>query len=300
MGITFNEKTHKNKRIMAMKELQIKCPAKINLSLDVVNRRKDGYHNLKMIMQEIKLYDILTFSVSEDCQTEIILESDSDDLPLDENNLIYKAAKLFFDKTAISASARIHIRKNIPMGAGLGGGSTDAAGTLLALNKIFGEPLTPAELAPMAKTLGADVPFFLHGGCMLAEGIGEILTPVTPLQNAYIVLAKPSVHISTPWVYKNLVLNEYTIHPDTNSVIEALKTNNLDLLSKSAGNVLESVTAKEYPQIEEYKKIMKSHGASYSLMSGSGSSVFGVFSNEADARTALEEFKKITTCAYIV
>ncbi len=284
-----------------MKELQIKCPAKINLSLDVVNRREDGYHNLKMIMQEIKLYDVLTFQVSDDCrQTEITLESDNAVLPLNESNLIYKAAKLFFEKTGISASARIHIRKNIPMGAGLGGGSTDAAGTLLALNKIFGEPLTMAELAPMAKSLGADVPFFLHGGCMLAEGIGEILTPVPPLQNVYIVLAKPPVHISTPWVYKNLVLTEKTIHPDTHSVIEALETNNLQLLSESAGNVLETVTAKEYPQIEEYKGIMKRHGASYSLMSGSGSSVFGIFSNETDALSALTEFKTITSCAYIV
>ncbi|MBQ7097447.1 MAG: 4-(cytidine 5'-diphospho)-2-C-methyl-D-erythritol kinase [Clostridia bacterium] len=284
-----------------MKELQIKCPVKINLSLDVVNRREDGYHNLKMIMQEIKLYDILTFSIDEDCrQTQIILEADSTELPLDESNLIYKAAKLFFHKTEISASARIHLRKNIPMGAGLGGGSTDAAGTLLALNKVFGEPLTIARLAQMAKALGADVPFFLHGGCMLAEGIGEILTPIPPLKNVYIVLAKPPVHISTPWVYKNLVLNENTAHPDTNSVIEALKTNNLRLLSQSAGNVLESVTAREYPQIEEYKAVMKSHGASYSLMSGSGSSVFGIFSHETEALSALEEFKKITSCAYIV
>ncbi len=283
------------------KKLQIQCPAKINLSLDVINRREDGYHNLRMIMQEINLFDTLTFSASENkTKTEIILESEDKNMPTDESNLIYKAAKLFFDKTGITASARIHIDKKIPMGAGLGGGSTDAAGTLKALNALFDEPLTQKELAETAKNLGADVPFFIYGGCMLAEGIGEKLTPVSPLSNVYIVLAKPQVHVSTPWVYKNLVLTQDTLHPDTDSVIKALAENNPELLAKSAGNVLETVTAKEYPEIEEYKSIMTAHDALYSLMSGSGSSVFGVFKNEASAKSAYDAFVPLTKDVYLV
>ncbi len=281
-----------------MKNYEIKCPAKINLSLDVVSRREDGYHNLSMIMQEINLFDILTFEISEG--SEIILTSTDDSVPTDDSNLINKAAKAFFDKTGISASARIHLCKNIPMGAGLGGGSTDAAGTLTALNTIFDTPLTTDELAVIAKTLGADVPFFIYGGCMLAEGIGEILSPLPPLSDAYILLAKPPVHVSTAYVYKNLVLDESIKHPDTKSAITALETGNLDLLASSCGNVLETVTAKEYPEIEEYKKIMLSNGAAYSLMSGSGSSVFGIFADEISAHTAYNKFKTITPFAYWV
>ncbi len=280
------------------KELQIKCPAKINLSLDVINRREDGYHNLSMIMQEIKLFDTLTFSIEDG--NGITLTSDKESVPTDDSNLIIKAANAFYEKTGITAKTRIHLCKNIPMGAGLGGGSTDAAGTLTALNTLFDNPVQKDDLAKMAKALGADVPFFLYGGCMLAEGIGEKLTPVPPLKNAYIVLAKPPIHVSTAFVYKNLILDENTVHPDTSSVIKAMETGNLDLLAKSAGNVLETVTSKNYPEIEEYKSLMKLHGAVYSLMSGSGSSVFGIFRTETSAKSAVEVFKKITKDAYVV
>lgn len=281
-----------------MKTFEIKCPAKINLSLDVVSRRQDGYHNLSTIMQAINLFDTLTFEISEG--NEILLTSTDKSVPTDDSNLIIKAAKSFFDKTGISASARIHLCKNIPMGAGLGGGSTDAAGTLTALNTIFDNPLTADELAVVAKTLGADVPFFLHCGCMLAEGIGEILSPLPPLTNAYILLAKPPISVSTAYVYKNLVLDENINHPDTRSAITALKTGDLNLLASSCGNVLETVTSKEYPEIEEYKKIMLTHGAAYSLMSGSGSSVFGVFADKESVEMAYQEFKKITATVYWV
>ncbi len=281
-----------------MKKFEIKCPAKINLSLDVISRRSDGYHNLSMIMQEIKLFDILTFKISEG--SGITLTSNDRFVPTDDRNLIIKAAKAFFDKTGISASASIYLCKNIPMGAGLGGGSTDAAGTLTALNTIFDKPLTINELAVMAKTLGADVPFFLYGGCMLAEGIGEKLTPVKPLSNAYIVLAKPPISISTAYVYKNLVLDDTICHPDTKLVIAALESGNLNLLASSCGNVLETVTAKEYAEIEEYKKIMLQNGAAYSLMSGSGSSVFGIFADEGSANMAYNKFKNITPFTYMV
>ncbi len=281
------------------KSLQIKCPAKINLSLDVVNRREDGYHNLRMIMQEIKLFDVLTFNIKASDSCEIVLSSEDSAMPTDESNLIYKAAKLFFEKTGITASARIHTRKNIPMGAGLGGGSTDAAGTLKALNTLFDEPMSKKDLAEIAKSLGADIPFFIYGGCMLAEGIGEILTPLPTLSGIYTVVAKPAVHVSTPWVYKNLVLSENTVHPDTSAVIKALETNNVKLLAESAGNVLETVTTTEYPIIEEYKTIMMNNGALYSLMSGSGSSVFGIFSDEASAKSAVDAFRTLTNDVYM-
>lgn len=281
-----------------MKNFEIKCPAKINLSLDVVSRRSDGYHNLSMIMQEIGLFDILTFEISDG--NEIKLTCNDSSVPTDDTNLIIRAAKAFFDKAKISASARIHLCKNIPIGAGLGGGSTDAAGTLTALNTVFDKPLTTEELAVMAKSLGADVPFFLYGGCMLAEGIGEILTPLPTLTNAHIVLAKPPISVSTAYVYKNLVLDESIRHPDTKSALTALETGNLDLLAVSCGNVLETVTAKKYPEIDEYKKIMLRHGAAYSLMSGSGSSVFGIFADKDSANLAYNEFKGITPFAYLV
>ncbi len=282
------------------KELEIKCPAKINLSLDVLNRRDDGYHNLSMIMQEIKLFDILKISVCHSLTPIVQFSCDNKNLPTDDSNLVVKAAKLFFEKVGITAQARIHLRKNIPSGAGLGGGSSDAAGTLSVLNTLFENPLDKTQLKALAKLLGADVPFFLHGGCMLAEGIGEILTPLPPLKNAFIVLAKPNISISTAYVYKNLVLDETTKHPDINASITALQNGDIDTLAKSAGNVLETVAEQMHPEISEYKRKMLSCGAIYSLMSGSGSSVFGVFKDKLSAEKALSEFKKFTTETYLV
>ncbi len=280
------------------KFFQIKCPAKINLSLDVVNRREDGYHNLSMIMQEVGLFDTISFELEDG--NEIILTSNDPDVPTDDRNLIVKAARLFFEKTGICASARIHLDKKIPSGAGLGGGSSDAAGTLKGLNNAFDNPISPEELALMAMHLGADVPFFLYGGCMLAEGIGEKLTPISPLKNTHILLAKPPVFVSTAYVFKNLILDNTTVHPNTKRVVEALESGNLDLLAASCGNVLETVTTKEYPEIEEYKRIMLDMGAAYSLMSGSGSTVFGVFKDASSAKAALEKFKTLTKDTYLV
>jgi len=283
------------------KEIEIKCPAKINLTLDVINRRTDGYHNLSMIMQEINLFDILKITVELDTSESIIrFETESEKIPADENNLVTKAAKLFFEKTNIATSARIHLEKNIPVGAGLGGGSSDAAGTLVGLNTLFDNPMSFDDMAALAKYLGADVPFFLYGGCMLAEGIGEKLTPLPKLKDAFIVLAKPKVTVSTAHVYKSLVLDDKVQHPDTNAVIDALYSQDIDALAKAAGNVLETVTAKEYPEIEHYKSIMLKNGASYSLMSGSGSSVFGVFKDKSLADNALKEFLSLTKDAFLL
>ena len=282
------------------KELQIKCPAKINLTLDVVNRRSDGYHNLSMIMQTINLFDVIRISVHVSQSPCINLFCENKNVPTDDSNLIVRAAKLFFEKSNISAAAEIQLDKNIPVGAGLGGGSSDAAGTLTALNTLFGTPLSKECLAHMAKSLGADIPFFLNGGCMLAEGIGEKLSPLPSLENVFIVLAKPEISISTAHVYKSLVLDDSIYHPDIKSAIDALHQQNVDKLASVAGNVLESVVTKEYNIIQEYKEIMKDFGASYSLMSGSGSSVFGVFKDKPSAENALQKFLTITPTAYIV
>lgn len=282
------------------KELQIKCPAKINLTLDVVGRRSDGYHNLSMIMQTINLFDVIKISVCESQTSHISLVCENKNIPTDDSNLIVKAAKLFFEKSGISAAVEISLEKNIPVGAGLGGGSSDAAGTLAALNTLFGNPLSKESLAHMAKSLGADVPFFLSGGCMLAEGIGEKLSPLPPLENVFIVLAKPEISISTAHVYKSLVLDDSICHPDIKSAIDALHQQDVDKLASVAGNVLESVVLKEHSIIEKYKEIMKNFGAAYSLMSGSGSSVFGVFKDKSSAKNALQKFLSITPTAYMV
>ncbi len=286
--------------IAMKKELQIKCPAKINLTLDVVGRRNDGYHNLSMIMQTINLFDIIKISVYESQSTRISLLCENKNVPTDDSNLIVKAAKLFFEKSGISAAIEIQLEKNIPVGAGLGGGSSDAAGTLTALNTLFDNPLSKECLAHMAKSLGADVPFFLSGGCMLAEGIGEKLSPLPPLENVFIVLAKPEISISTAHVYKSLVLDDSICHPDIKSAIDALHQQNVDMLASVAGNVLESVVTKEYDVIQEYKSIMRGFGSAYSLMSGSGSSVFGVFKDKLSAEKALRKFLSITPTAYMV
>lgn len=281
------------------KMITVKCPAKINLSLDVISRRDDGYHNLEMIMHTIRLYDVLQISVSHSDHTQIDISSNLGYLPTDNNNLCAKAAQLFLQRIDKAAKVTIDVKKNIPVGAGLGGGSADAAGTLAALNRLMNNPLTTAELAELAKNIGADVPFFLYGGCMLAEGIGEILSPLPKLCDVVFLIAKPNYGISTPFVYKNLTLDENTLHPDTKSVISALKQNDLTGLGRAAGNVLESVVVQKYPEIEQYKKIMLNHGAIYSLMSGSGSAVFGVFKDRFLARQAADKLKRITKQVYL-
>ena len=279
--------------------LKIKCPAKVNLSLDVVGRREDGYHNLEMIMHTVRLWDILTIGYEVSPTIRLTLSTNSGFLPTDDKNLCARAARLFLEGANLCGNVVIHIQKNIPVGAGLGGGSSDAAGTLLALSRLTGNPLSPSKLTEIAKSIGADVPFFLYGGCMLAEGIGEVLTPLPKLKNTTILIAKPKYGISTPSVYKNLVLDENTPHPHTKTVIEAIKANDIKLLAASAGNVLETAVCHKHPEINQYKNIMTSCGAAYALMSGSGSSVFGVFENRSMAVYAANKLKRLTKQVYL-
>ena len=282
-----------------IKTISLDCPAKVNLSLDVVEKRPDGYHNLKTVMHTVNLCDKLTLTLEDSSKVQIAMQSQSTNIPLTEDNLCVKAAKAFLDATNNAAKLTIDLKKIIPVGAGLGGGSSDAAGTLVGLNKLFGEPLSADKLCEIAATLGADVPFFIQGGCTLATGIGEILTPLPKLNDAFFVIAKPDYGISTPYVYKNLVLDESTKHPNTKAVIDAIAKNDVFALGKEAMNVLESVVEKEHPEIPQYKNIMKNMGAAYSLMSGSGSSVFGVFDDLTLAQKCAEKLKELTNQVFI-
>ncbi len=279
-----------------MKSIEVKCPAKINLSLDVTGKRADGYHELEMIMQTVDLFDKVKITVSEGESIEIL--SDSKSVPCDESNTCYKAAKLFYEAVSKERAVKIFIEKNIPQGAGMAGGSTDAAGVLKGLNEIEGTLLSEDELLVIAKKVGADVPFCIKGGCCLCRGIGEILTPLEPMKNVFLVVAKPEFSVSTMWVYKNLVLNSETVHPDTQKLIEALRCGEYECFKKYSGNTLEAVTAKSYDEIEKYKEKMYEYGAFFSMMTGSGPSVFGVFREELDAFRAFDYFKGITKEAY--
>ena len=225
--------------------------------------------------------------------------ADKTNIPCNEENTCYKAAKAFYDKLGEERNVKITIEKNIPSGAGMGGGSSDAAGVLRTLNKLEDEPFSVEELKALGKTVGADVPFCVEGGCFLCEGIGEILTPLEPMKNVFAVVTKPDFSVSTVWVYKNLKLEEVS-HPDVDKLTEALGKEDYKLFEKHAGNVLESVITKEHPEIENMKMKMKESGAIYSLMTGSGPTVFGVFEKREDAESAEKYFKNLNDETYLV
>lgn len=280
------------------KEITVKCPAKINLSLDVIGKRADGYHELRMIMQTVNLCDYITVSLNE--SGKIVILSENKNIPLGEDNIVYKAAKLFFQKLGKVYGADIKIKKNIPIGAGMAGGSADAAGTMKALNELLGKPFSYETLEKMGKEIGADVPFCIRGGCCLCEGIGEILTPARKMKGVYLLIAKPNFSVSTPWVYKNLKLSEESIHPETDRLICALETGKYEAFDKYSGNTLENVTMGEYPQIGEFKSIMKENGAFFSMMTGSGPTVFGLFKKKYDAEIAADILKQKTQEVFVL
>lgn len=261
------------------------APAKINLSLDVQKKREDGYHELKMIMQTVSLYDDIVIEKDD----KISLDSNKKDIPLDNRNLAWKAAELFFDYTGIQGGCRIHITKNIPDGAGLGGGSSDAATVLIALNEIYNTKLSEKELRKIAVKIGADVPFFIVGGTCLAQGIGEKLIKIENKTDPYILIYKPDFSISTKWVYENLNLDNKPSY-DIDIIVKDLCEGN-PLFTNQIFNYLEEVSVSEYPQISDIKTMLKNMGADNALMSGSGSSVFGIFFNENKAKQAFEKLR---------
>ncbi len=260
-------------------------PAKINICLDVLRKRNDGYHELKMIMQTVSLYDKLDIEKAD----EIIFTSDDKTIPEGNKSFVWKAADLFFKYTGINGGCKIHLYKNIPDGAGLGAGSSNAATTLLALNKIYDAGLTENELINLSSKIGADVAFFILKGTCLCEGIGEKLTKIENKTNPFVLIYKPDFSISTKWAYENLKLNDKPVY-NVDDIIENLKDK--DYKFDNLFNYIENISALSYPEIESIKNKFKKLGATGSLMSGSGSSVFGIFDNEVKANEALKHFEK--------
>lgn len=273
-----------------MNQIRIKAMAKVNLGLDVLRRLENGYHEVKMVMQTVDLYDELTV-VKEETK-EITITSNAGELPLNEDNLIYKAAKLLFQKAGNEYGVSIHLNKNIPIAAGMAGGSTDAAATLLALNALFGFGYSKEELAEIGVKIGADVPYCIYGGTCLSEGIGEILTKLPDAPDCYIVIAKPPIGVSTKYVYENLHIETVQEHPDMDGMVEAIQKGSLKDVTDKMGNVLETVTVKRYPEIAKMKQCLLDNGAENALMSGSGPTVFGIFTERKTADKALKELEK--------
>jgi len=278
-----------------VRNLKIKTYAKVNITLDITGKRPNGYHDVRMIMQTISLCDDIDIEKNKD----IIVSCDVSYIPCNQTNLAYKAAKAFFEYKGIDCGAKIHITKRIPSGAGLGGGSSNAAGVIMALNTIYEAGLSTKECMLIGAKIGADVPFFILGGTCLAEGIGEKLTPLPHMPKCYIVLAKPAFSVSTKSVYQNLDLSKIYIKPHTTQVISAIKGGNMLSIASGMVNVLETVSSKKYPEIETYKKEMLSCGALGSIMSGSGSTVFSVFDNLEKAQNCVEVMRKHTKDVFL-
>lgn len=269
--------------------LTVRGNAKINLTLDVLHKRADGFHEVEMIMQAIELADIL--NLEEKNTDDITILSNIAHLPCDQRNLAYQAARLIKDVCQIKKGVHIFLEKNIPMSAGLAGGSTDAASVLLGLNRLWNLGLSLAELEKMGAKLGSDVPFCLRGGTMLATGRGEILSPLADLPPCYVVLAKPRIGVSTAWVYGKYKEAAGVNHPDTKGTMFALEQGDLPGVISRLSNALESVTIGEHPQIGKLKECMIEHGAMGSLMSGSGPTVFGLVESKDKAEYVADKLR---------
>jgi 4-diphosphocytidyl-2-C-methyl-D-erythritol kinase len=264
-----------------MRSINLKAAAKVNYRLDVVRRRPDGYHDLRMIMQRIDLCDELEFSLKNEPGIDLVC--DGTDIPTDSSNLVWKAASEILQRSTLKTGIRIKLKKNIPVAAGLGGGSSDAATTLMGLNGLLETGLTDEELMAIGLGLGADVPFFIFKKPAVAEGVGEILTPLTEIPKLWLGLVNPGIHVPTSWAYRNLNLTTEKV---------AVK---LPFLYKSPADVseilsndLEAVTSEQNPVISVIKELLLAAGAEGALMSGSGSTVFGIFAEEDAAKRALQ------------
>lgn len=262
--------------------------AKVNLTLDVLGRRDDGYHEVKMIMQSVGLCDYIT--VKKRRHRGIVLTTNLPYLPTDGRNIAYKAARLFLDSCAPDAGVRIHIEKHIPVAAGLAGGSGNAAAVLCALNRLFGTGLSDEMLAQMGLALGADVPFCITGGTALAEGIGERLTALKPVPKMTLLLVKPPVSVSTAEIYTAIDSCESLAHPDAAEATAAIEAGDTARIAAALGNVMEAVTAEKYPVIRGIKQKLMMNGALGAVMSGSGPTVFGIFDDEKAAKRSADSF----------
>lgn len=272
-----------------METLKLNAYAKINLGLDVIGRLPNGYHEVKMIMQSVGICDELTF---EKQPSGITVTTDSGELPTDENNLIYRAAKLLLDTCAVKEGVRIHLTKRIPIAAGMAGGSTDAAATLKAVNQLFRFGKTKEELMELGVKIGADVPYCILGGTALAEGIGERLTPLPPMPDCHLLVAKPDINVSTKYVYTTLDAAPILFHPDIDGMTAAIFAGDLTGITARLGNVLETVTVPAHPIISKIKEKFLELGSDGVLMSGSGPTVFGIFSDKTAAEKAYASMKQ--------
>lgn len=264
--------------------LHLNAYGKVNLGLDVIRKREDGYHEVKMIMQTVKLYDRII--MERNSSGKITLQTNLPYLPVNEKNLVYRAISIIRHEYGISDGVHANIIKRIPVAAGMAGGSTDAAAAFVGMNQLFALNITQEKLMEYGVTLGADIPYCIMRGTALSEGIGEILTPLPPMPSCWFLIVKPSFSMSTKFVYEHLRLDDTTVHPDIDGMREALANRDLTGITDRMGNVLEQVTSQHYPAINELKTLMKKHGALNALMSGSGSTVFGIFTSREQAEHA--------------
>ena len=270
-----------------MESIRLKARAKINLGLDVIGRRENGYHDVRMVMQTVGLYDrIIMTRIPEE---EIRIKTNIGFLPVNENNLVYKAIMLMKNKYKLDGGIEVDLNKFIPVAAGMAGGSNDAACALFGMNRLFELNVPMRELMKLGVEIGADVPYCLMRGTALAEGIGEKLTRLPDMPFCHILIAKPPVNVSTKLVYEKLDNTDVKLHPDIDGIIEAIKLKDVALVASRMGNVLESVTVPLYPVIDSIKKDMIEHGAMNAMMSGSGPTVFGIFPDE-QSMTACQQF----------
>lgn len=277
--------------------MRLQAFAKINLGLDVLGKREDGYHEVRMIMQTIRMYDQLDMRKS--VEPGIHLTTNKKYIPVDENNLVWRAAKLMMDTCGIIEGVSIHLHKVIPVAAGMAGGSSDAAATLVGMNRLFHCGLSKEKLMELGVQIGADVPYCALRGTALAEGIGEKLTVLPPMPDCWILIGKPGISVSTKYVYTTLDLNTDTVHPDIDGMKKALEDGNLYGITERMGNVLQDVTIPAYPEVERIKEQMKTLGAVNAMMSGSGPTVFGIFDNEEKAQKACQKLRESGSCQQV-
>lgn len=275
-----------------MDKVNERAYGKINLSLDVLGRRANGYHDVSMVMQTVDLYDVITLRKLS-YRDGIILTTDVDNIPLDEGNIVYKAIKLVKEEYGIDIGVSADIKKHLPVAAGMGGGSADAAATLRGMNTLFGLGIKSERLEELGVRLGADVPFLIKGGIALAEGIGEKLTALPAFPDCGLVIVKPNVSVSTKEVYEAFDSLTEVVHPDIKKLTDSLGKEDLRYIVKLLGNVLEDVTIKKHGIIDEIKRSLLENGAVFSMMTGSGPTVFGIFENEEKAVMAGERLSEI-------
>lgn len=273
--------------------LTLSANAKINLTLDILGTREDGYHEVAMIMQEISLHDTLSMGkINQGISLTIVIEGQQGTLLADESNLCWKAAALVQKEYNLQEGVEIHLTKRIPMAAGLAGGSADAAAVLKGMNHLFRLGMTEARLCELGARLGSDIPFCIMGGTMLATGRGEILTRLPSFPRLSVVLAKPPVGVSTAWAYKTYDAGYDGPHPDNEAMLEAIHGGDAHKAAGLLCNVLEGVTETEHPVIADYKRFMMEHGAMASMMSGSGPTVFGLVREKQQAWHLADTLKK--------